>query len=90
METDMGTMTSERGVKLAAGLYQCRDAARTLLGAHYQRDMELWARAIKGVAAKDDSSDLAAATKMAAATGSFGAVTILAAFVEMTEPSPKD
>jgi hypothetical protein len=81
------TQATEKQVKMASQLYQCRDAARTLLGDNYRRDMELWATAIKGVAEVDKCSELAAATKMAAEGGPFGAITILAAFVEMTEPS---
>ena len=74
-------------IQVAAKLYECRDAARSLLGAHYRRDMELWSIAIKGVAASDKCSEIMAAHKMAAEAGGFGAIVVLAAYVEMTEPT---
>jgi len=74
-------------IQMAAKLYECRDAARSLLGTHYKRDMELWALAITGVAASDKCSELAAANKMAKEAGGFGAIVVLAAYVEMAEPS---
>ena len=78
-------MQVEQAVKISAQLYECRDAAKRLLGAHYQRDMDLWAMAIRGVAETDKCSDVAAATKMAKDADGFGAIVILAAVVEMTE-----
>jgi hypothetical protein len=59
----------------------------TLFGTHNQRDMDLWAMAIRGVAETDKCSDLAAATKMAKDADGFGAIVILAAYVEMAGPS---
>lgn len=80
-------MQREQAVKMAEKLYTCRDTARNLLGAHYQRDMELWGIAIRGQADADKCSELAAATKMAKDTDGFGTIIILAAYVEMVEPS---
>jgi hypothetical protein len=80
-------MQAEQTTKMAARLYECRDAARSLLGAHYAQDMALWAMAIRGTAQTDGCSELAAATKMAKETDGFGAIVVMAAFVEMTEPS---
>jgi hypothetical protein len=80
-------MSDEQAIAITAKLYECRRAARSLLGAHYTRDMALWATAIRGVAAADKSSELAAASKMASEADGFGAVVVLAAYVEMTEPS---
>jgi hypothetical protein len=74
-------------VQIAAKLYECRDAARSLLGAHYKRDMDMWAIAIRALAERDKCSDLNAATKMAREADGFGAIVVLAACVEMTEPS---
>ena len=74
-------------IQVAAKLYECRDAARSLLGVHFKRDAALWAIAIQGVADMDNISTLAAANKMARETDGFGAIVILAAFVEMTEPT---
>jgi hypothetical protein len=73
-------------IQMSAKLYEFRDAARSLLGAHYQRDMDLWAIAIKGMADADQCSNLAAATKMAREADGFGAIVVLAAYVEMVEP----
>ena len=73
-------------IQMAAKLYECRDAARSLLGAYYKRDMDLWAIAIKGVAEAEKCSELAAANKMAQeAGGGFGAIVVLAAYVEMAD-----
>jgi hypothetical protein len=80
-------VSEERAVAITAKLYECRRAARSLLGAHYKRDMDLWATAIKGVAATGQTSELDAATKMARETDGFGAIVVLAAYVEMMEPS---
>ena len=80
-------MRTEKAVKMASRLYECRDTARNLLGAHYQRDMELWGIAIHDQADADNCSELAAATKMAKDTNGFGMIIILAAYVEMVEPS---
>jgi hypothetical protein len=74
-------------IQIAAKLYECRDAARSLLGAHYKRDMDMWAIAIRAVAERDKCSELSAAQKMARETDGFGAIVVLAACVEMTEPS---
>lgn len=74
-------------IQMVAKLYECRDSARSLLGTHYKRDMDLWALAIKGVATADKCSELAAATKMAREADGFGAIVILAAYVEMEEPT---
>lgn len=80
-------MNAEKLTRMAAQLYECRDAARSLLGAHYKRDMGGWAMAIRGVAVSDGTTELAAAQKMAKEADGFGAIVVLAAFVEMTEPS---
>ena len=80
-------METEQATRLAAKLYECRDAARRLLGAHYKRDMDLWAIAIRGDAEQKKCSDLEAATDIANKAGGFGAIVVLAAYVEMAEPS---
>lgn len=81
-------MSKDRdAVRLAAKLYECHEAARSLLGAHFKRDMALYATAIKGVAAADKCTEIAAAQKMAREAGGFGAIVVLAAYVEMVEPT---
>lgn len=72
-------------IQIAAKLYECRDAARRLLGDHFDRDMALYAKAIRGIAATKGCTELSAAQGMAKECGGFGAIAILAAFVEMTE-----
>lgn len=74
-------------IQIAAKLYDCRDAARSLLGAHFKRDMDLWATAIRGEAQTTGCTELAAAQAMAREAGGFGAIVVLAAYVEMVEPS---
>lgn len=74
-------------IHLASKLYDCRDAARSLLGAHFKRDMDLWAIAIRGEAQAKNCTELAAAQTMAREAGGFGAIVVLAAYVEMVEPS---
>lgn len=74
-------------VQMATQLYECRDAARTLLGAHYKQDMATWALAIRAGAKADNCSELAAAMKLATGGDGFKHIVVLAAFVEMSEPS---
>lgn len=80
--------TRERpnAIQLAAKLYECRNAARSLLGEHFKRDMGLWAIAIRGEAEAKKCTELAAATGMAKEAGGFGAIVILAAYTEMADP----
>lgn len=80
-------MIPEETVKMAARLYECRDAARSLLGTHYKRDMDLWAIAIRGEAQSKQCSELSAALGMAKEADGFGAIVIIAAVVELTEPT---
>jgi hypothetical protein len=80
-------VSNERAVTITAQLYECRRAARSLLGTHYKRDMDLWAKAIRDGALQVGVSELAVATSIARKTDGFGAIVVLAAYVEMTEPS---
>ena len=72
-------------VQLSAKLYDCRDAAKRLLGEHFKRDMDLWEIAIRRIAESRQSSNLNAAMALAKEADGFGAIVILSAFVEMTE-----
>lgn len=74
-------------VQMAAKLYECRDAARALLGAHYKQDMDAWAAAIRADAKAANCSELKAAMKLSNDGDGFKQLVVLAAFVEMTEPS---
>ena len=75
-------------VQIAAQLYTMRDTARNLLGARYAGKMAEHATAIRAVADDQQCSELRAAQLMVKAAGSeYGTIIVLAAFVEMTEPS---
>ena len=73
--------------QIAAKLYDCRDAARSLLGTHFKRDMDMWAIAIRGEAETKKCTELEAAHGMAREADGFGAIVVLAAYVEMVEPT---
>ncbi len=74
-------------VQMAAKLYECRDAAKTLMGEKYETEIAKFSSLIAAQAKRDGSSELSAATDLAAKAGGFGAVYILAAYVELVEPS---
>jgi hypothetical protein len=78
----------ELAIKVAAKLYECRDTARSLLGAHYAGDMAKWGKLIAALSKKRECTELAAAQELANEAGGMGAVFILAAYVELSEPSP--
>jgi hypothetical protein len=80
-------MSAEQAIAITAKLYECRRAARSLLGAHYKRDMDLWATSIRDGAKLVGVSELAVAQAIARKTDGFGALIVLAAYVEMMEPS---
>jgi hypothetical protein len=75
-------------VQIAAKLYECRDAARTILGDKYQERMREYGDSIRSVAAAKECSELEAG-KMLADAGGGGVATVLmlAATVEIIEPS---
>jgi hypothetical protein len=80
----MNTMNS---VQMAAKLYQCRDSAKTLMGDKYKAEIAKFSELIAAQAKRDGCSELSAATDLAAKAGGFGAVYMLAAYVELVEPS---
>lgn len=81
-------MQNEQAVKMAAKLYECRDAAKLIFGAGYHARMEAYGQAVKSAAQAMECSDLAAATALAnKQPGTTAAILYLAAVVEMTEPS---
>lgn len=77
----------EKTVKLTAKLYECRDAARTLLGASYFEHMREYAKVIDDCAVHDNCSFLSAAIRLAKQTQAPTSVFLLAAVVEHSEPS---
>lgn len=82
-------IATEAKVKQAAELYKMRDSAKAVLGADYMPTMRQTGKAIKGVAAELKCSDLAAAIRMTKEAGvdGFAVIMILAALVELVEPS---
>lgn len=83
-------MQNPNPIRLAAKLYECRDAARTLLGEQYLARMAEYGATIRQVAAAKQCSDIKAAMLLAQSpdhsTG-VGQVLCLAAAVELIEPS---
>lgn len=81
----------EREVRMAAQLYEARDAARKLHGDLYASKMAEYGSAIQEVARRTGLTDMQTAVRMAQGEQDDGraytAVTILAAMVELVEPS---
>lgn len=74
-------------IQMAAKLYECRDSAKTLMGDKYKTEIAKFSALIAAQAKRDGCSELSAATDIAAKVGGFGAVYMLAAYVELVEPS---
>lgn len=76
-------------VQMAAQLYTIRDSVRGLMGERYYPRMAELGELLRRIAAKHRCSELAAARHIAADedAGSFDAMAILAAAVELIEPS---
>jgi hypothetical protein len=71
-------------LQIAAEMLRCRDAARTLLGTHYERDMKLWAQTIRLEAERLKCSDISAAFRLSRENSDgFRTIVIFAAAVEM-------
>lgn len=84
---------SERLVKISAKLYGARDAARRMLGATYLERTKAWGELIDQVARAKGLSRIEAATLLANGAveegNNMAVVVILAAAVELIEPSPQ-
>ena len=77
-------------VQIAAGLYECQDSAKTLLGEKYPERMALYGDWIKKRSTHSNVSVLKAALDISTEVGSddgFFAIQVLAAAVELIEPS---
>ena len=77
-------------VQIAARLYECQDAAKSLLGEKYPDRMVLYGEWIKKRSTHSNVSVLKAAQDIIAEVGSddgFFAIQVLAAAVELIEPS---
>lgn len=83
----------ERAVGITAQLYRCRSAARTLLGDRFGAVMDEFGTAIRDAAAQRETSELKAAIALGQvaqeAGNDFAFIEIMAAYVELVEPSPK-
>jgi hypothetical protein len=78
----------EKEVKMAAKMYEMRDAAKSPLGEHYAADMQKHGAQIKKVAEHFKCSIFKAGAMMATeAGGGMMTILIIAATVEMIEPS---
>ena len=79
--------TTEQQVRMAAQLYEARNAAKTILGAEYRPLMTVLADVLRTAAATEATSELAVAISMAKGMTGTSAIFMLAAAVELTEPS---
>lgn len=81
----------EQPIRIAAQLYEARDTAKFMLGANYHAKLEPWIGMIKASAKNRGVSELRAAGDLAkdvaANISGAAAITVLAAYVEMIEPS---
>ncbi len=80
-------MQTEKAIKMAAQLYECRDTAKRLFGSAYQQRMDAYGQIVKSAANAMQCSELSAATTLATKAGGLSAICYMAAVVEMTEPS---
>ncbi len=81
---------TEQHVRVAAQMYDCRDAARRLLGDKYHARMQAYGCVVRGVARRANCNDIVAGATVIKAAGLQGidALLIMAAVVEMVEPTP--
>lgn len=82
----------QNAIQMTARLYEARDAMRVLLAERYQERIQPLTVVIQRVAYERQISALSAATSIAKEAQEQGeinsAVLVLAAYVEMVEPSP--
>jgi hypothetical protein len=81
----------EQAIGITAKLYRARKAAKFLLGDDYPAEMATWRDGIEKIAAARKVSNLQATVLLSKKAGENGdgvvQLMILAAYVEMTEPS---
>jgi hypothetical protein len=78
---------TEHQVGLAAKLYECRRAARSVHGADYANVMKAYGEIIAGAVGGDREKILPTAIEMAKMQSGFAAINVLAAAVELLERS---
>jgi hypothetical protein len=74
-------------VQMAAKLYECRDTAKRLLGDKYPDTIRRWGEIVERRAKQEEGDILATSIHMAKMVGGADAVMLLAAAVELVEPS---
>ncbi len=74
-------------VQMAAKLYKCRDHAKNLLGDKYHDLMREWGEVVTACAKQENCDTMAAGIHMAKMVDGMDAMMILAATVELVEPS---
>jgi hypothetical protein len=79
----------EQRARLAATMYECRDAARSLLGDRYAARMAEIGKAIDAISTARRIGTVAAATLMARNLDGMNALQVIAAAVELVEPTPE-
>lgn len=74
---------------MAAQMYECRAAARRLLGDKYHERMQEYGRVVRAVAERDNCNEIVAGATVIKAAGLeyMDALLMMAAVVEMIEPS---
>jgi hypothetical protein len=77
----------EKQVRMAAKMYEMRDACRSFLGDVYPERMKEYGEALTNVSKATGRSVLSIATDAAKEASPFGIITLMAAVVELTEPS---
>ncbi len=80
---------TEQHVAIAAQMYEFRAAARRLFGNKFRQRMEERASVVRAVAKRDNCNDIVAGATVITEAGLHGmdVLLLLAAVVEMTEPS---
>lgn len=80
---------TEQHVQLAAKMYECRTAARSILGEKYQEKMREIAQVVSAVAKRDKCNAIVAGATVIKAEnlGGMESLMLMAAVVEMVEPS---
>jgi hypothetical protein len=88
MEEPMASDTRlVQAINSTSKMYECRDAAKTLYGSKYAARMEEYGDAIKAVARSKQCSELQAVILMAKEVDGFARICLMAAYVELVEPS---
>lgn len=78
---------TEKQVKMAARMYEWRDKAKRILGDKYKAKMAEIGKMLTAIAAREGKEPLAMAIDLCKTRPGLDSVLIIAAVVEMTEPS---